>query len=114
MDSTSNPRFQNLEKIGQGTYGNVFKAFDNKTNRTVAIKKMKIAYYESYGIPATTLREMTILSNLQSQYVVELIEIIVDLHQILFIFEFIQTDLKKFIQISPKDTYFPESIIKVG
>ena len=114
MQSTATPRFLNLEKIGQGTYGNVFKAFDSKTNRTVAIKKMKIPYFENYGIPATTLREMTILSNLQSKYVVELIEIILDVHRILFIFEFIETDLKKFIEISPKEFPFPEAFVKVG
>lgn len=36
-----NQRFLNNELIGNGTYGDVFKAYDVKLGQIVAVKKMK-------------------------------------------------------------------------
>lgn len=35
-------RFTHVEKIGEGTYGVVYKAYDRETGRQVAIKKIKL------------------------------------------------------------------------
>nr|CAG4714190.1 unnamed protein product [Naegleria fowleri] len=39
-------RYQNIQKIGQGGFGSVFKALDSKTNKTVAVKVLKFSSME--------------------------------------------------------------------
>lgn len=43
-------KFSNVEKIGEGAYGVVFKAFDTQTNKKVAIKKIRLEHCDE-GIP---------------------------------------------------------------
>lgn len=38
--------FQRIEKIGEGTYGIVYKARDTKTGKDVALKKIRLERYE--------------------------------------------------------------------
>ena len=35
-------QFQKIEKIGEGTYGIVYKAKDNETGKLVALKKIRL------------------------------------------------------------------------
>lgn len=35
-------KFQKIEKIGEGTYGIVYKALDKDTGRFVALKKIRL------------------------------------------------------------------------
>ena len=35
-------KFQKIEKIGEGTYGIVYRAKDKKTGREVALKKIRL------------------------------------------------------------------------
>jgi serine/threonine protein kinase len=49
------------------------------------------------GIPITALREMCILRNLKHENIVELIEIIQDIDKIILIFEYVEQDLKMYL-----------------
>ena len=42
--------FQKIEKIGEGTYGIVYKARDKVTNQLVALKKIRLETWVSLGI----------------------------------------------------------------
>lgn len=53
-----------LEKLGEGTYGRVYKAINKYTKEYVALKQVKLDPSEE-GIPATTLREISILKQLK-------------------------------------------------
>jgi len=53
----------NNKKLGEGTYGQVFQSVEKSTNRTVAIKKIKMESKEE-GIPSTAIRELSILKHL--------------------------------------------------
>lgn len=57
--------YERIGHLGQGTYGEVFKAKDRETGEVVAIKKIKMEN-EKEGFPITAVREIKILSMLAS------------------------------------------------
>ena len=52
--------FHKIEKIGEGTYGIVYKATDKITDQLVALKKIRLET-ESEGVPSTAIREISLL-----------------------------------------------------
>lgn len=48
-------RYQKMERLGEGTYGVVFKAKDTIHNSLVALKKIKLEN-EDEGVPSTAMR----------------------------------------------------------
>ena len=64
-----------IEKIGEGTYGKVFKAKDLFTGDIVAMKYMRMEK-EYEGFPITGLREIKILRELHHQNIVQLREVV--------------------------------------
>lgn len=48
--------YEKLGRIGEGTYGVVYRARDKKTNEIVALKKVRMDR-EKDGVPITTLRK---------------------------------------------------------
>ena len=62
--------YQKLEKIGEGTYGVVYKARDINTNMTVALKKIRLER-EDEGVPSTAIREISVLRELDHENIVK-------------------------------------------
>jgi serine/threonine protein kinase len=58
------------EKLGEGTYGVVFKAFDKINKRTVAMKKIRIDRDDD-GVPSTAIREIALLKGVKHPNIVE-------------------------------------------
>ena len=58
-----------LEKIGEGTYGVVYKARNKKTGRFTALKKIRLESEEE-GVPSTAIREISILKELRHPNIV--------------------------------------------
>lgn len=105
-------RFEVDQKIGNGTYGTVYKCFDQKLKRTVAIKKMKQTTIENYGIPGVILREIAILSSLDHPNVVKLLEVIYE-KDILLVFSYSDSNLQTVLQSIPATTFLTEKEVKV-
>ena len=64
--------------IGEGTFGQVFKARDKRTDKVVALKKVRLDK-EREGFPVTTVREIKILRQLDDhENIIKLREIVTD------------------------------------
>lgn len=57
--------YEKLEKVGEGTYGKVYRAKEKATGKIVALKKTRLPE-DDEGVPATTLREVSLLRMLSS------------------------------------------------
>lgn len=88
--------FQKLEKIGEGTYGIVYKVRDIKTSKIYAIKKIRFNT-ETEGTPSTALREISILIEMNHINIVKLHDVIHTSDKLVLVFEYVDTDLKKYI-----------------
>ena len=69
--------YEILEEIGEGTYGQVYKARDQSADDLCALKKVRLDN-EKEGFPITAVREIKILRQLNHVNVVALKEIITD------------------------------------
>ncbi|GAB6033576.1 Cyclin-dependent kinase 12 [Chamberlinius hualienensis] len=69
--------FDILSQIGEGTYGQVYKARDKHTDELVALKKVRLEN-EKEGFPITAVREIKILRQLDHPNIVNLKEIVTD------------------------------------
>ncbi|XP_055952206.1 cyclin-dependent kinase 12-like isoform X2 [Argiope bruennichi] len=69
--------FDIICQIGEGTYGQVYKARDRDTGQLVALKKVRLEN-EKEGFPITAVREIKILRQLNHKSIVNLMEIVTD------------------------------------
>jgi cyclin-dependent kinase 2 len=58
-----------VEKIGEGTYGVVYKAKVKSTNETIALKKIRLES-EDEGVPSTAIREIALLKEMNHRNIV--------------------------------------------
>lgn len=72
MNTESNPlsRYVRREKIGEGTYGVVYRAYDEVTGNIVALKKIRLEA-EDEGVPSTAIREVSLLKEVSHENVVQ-------------------------------------------
>ena len=92
--------FEKLAKIGEGTFGDVYKARDRKTNDIVALKQVKMSHPGQEGFPQTALREINILLSLSHTHVINAREMVVGdtYDKIFMVMEFMEHDLKQLMQ----------------
>jgi len=90
-------RYEKLQKLGEGTYGVVYKGKDVKTGEFVAIKRIKLDHSDE-GVPATTLREVSMLKQLRHPCIVHLLNAkYQEGGRLYLIFEFVEQDMKSYL-----------------
>ena len=68
--------YEKLNRVGEGTYGVVYRARHIETNKIVALKRVRMEE-EKDGLPVSSLREINILLNIRHKNIVELKEVVV-------------------------------------
>ena len=97
-------KYEKLERIGEGTYGVVYKARDLDTGHIYALKKIRLES-EDEGIPSTAIREIALLKELQHTNIVRLVNVLHTDKKLTLVFEYLDQDLKKLL-----DTLGPEGL----
>ena len=62
-------RYEKEEKIGEGTYGVVYRARDKQSGAIIALKKIRLEQDEE-GVPPTAIREVSLLKELHHNNIV--------------------------------------------
>ena len=102
-------KYEKIEKVGEGTYGVVYKCKIKGTNDYIALKKIRLEN-EDEGIPSTSIREISILKQLRHPNIVYLMDLIHADKKLYLIFEFMEHDLKKFLDIN--NSPLPPELVK--
>ncbi|KAK3940392.1 kinase-like domain-containing protein [Diplogelasinospora grovesii] len=96
MDGKRHPNsFQQLEKLGEGTYATVFKGRNRQTGELVALKEIHLDSEE--GTPSTAIREISLMKELKHENIVALHDVIHTENKLMLVFEYMDGDLKKYM-----------------
>jgi len=92
-------RYYKIEKIGEGTYGVVYKAKNKENGQSVALKRMRLDSEEE-GVPCTAIREISLLKELKHENIVRLYDVIHTENMLTLVFEFLDRgDLKQYMDV---------------
>ncbi|KAI9221510.1 protein serine/threonine kinase [Blastocladiella britannica] len=95
-------KYQKIEKLGEGTYGVVYKAHNRETNDVVALKRIRLDNEEE-GVPCTAIREISLLKELKQTNIVRLYDVLHTDKKLTLVFEFMDSDLKKYLDANAGD-----------
>ena len=86
--------YEKLNRVGEGTYGIVYRARHIKTRKIVALKRVRMEG-EKDGLPISSLREINLLLKMRHKNIVELNEVVVGrkLDSIFLVMEYVDQDL---------------------
>ncbi|KAG2208917.1 serine/threonine-protein kinase pef1 [Mucor mucedo] len=96
-------RYSRLEKLGEGTYATVFKGKNKVTGEIVALKEIHLDPEE--GAPSTAIREISLMKELKHPNIVRLQDIIHTENKLSLVFEFMDQDLKKYMDSTARATH---------
>ena len=103
--------FWKLNRVGEGTYGVVYRAQDTVSNEIVALKKVRMDQ-EKEGLPISSLREINLLLRLNHDNIVRLKEVAIGrpLESLFLVMEYCEQDISSLLD--NLSTPFTEAQIK--
>ena len=96
MKNNKESKYIRTTKLGEGTYGVVYRAKDQKGQEIYALKKIRLQAEEE-GIPSTAIREISLLKELNHINIVKLHEVLHSPKKLTLVFEYVEQDLKKIL-----------------
>eukprot|EP00826_Nyctotherus_ovalis_P061975 TRINITY_DN8886_c0_g1_i13.p1 TRINITY_DN8886_c0_g1~~TRINITY_DN8886_c0_g1_i13.p1 ORF type:complete len:269 (-),score=33.21 TRINITY_DN8886_c0_g1_i13:18-824(-) len=104
--------YEKGEKFGNGTYGKVYLGRDKRTNRTVAIKKIR-SCFTAGGVAPTMFREIAALKRLRHPYIIQyarclhhyrLLDTVFIRRNVHLVMEYLPYDLSSYLKIKTEIT----------
>lgn len=89
----------------------VFKAKDITTGDMVALKRIRLDS-EADGVPSTAIREISLLKELDHINIVKLLDIIHAENKLFLVFEYLNQDLKKYMDMYTNKNGLPIAVVK--
>lgn len=112
------PNYKLVKYVGEGSYGQVVKAIDQRTNKPVAIKRIE-GVFEDAADCKRLLREIILLSKLKHPSIVSLIDVFVDtddldiFNDIYLVMPYCSSDIRKLTKSKiPLDLVQVKSLIR--
>ena len=88
MKNSKMDRYEKLDKLGEGTYGTVYKAKDKETKDFFALKKISLESVDE-GLPSTAIREVALLKEFNHPNICRLHDVIHCEKKLVLVFEFV-------------------------
>jgi serine/threonine protein kinase len=87
-------KYQKLDEIGRGTFGEVCKAVSRRTRSPVALKRILMTN-QMDGFPVTTIREIKLIQELQHKNITRLRDVVTDPQSldVYLVFDYAEFDL---------------------
>eukprot|EP00775_Hariotina_reticulata_P010109 gene10109-10265_t len=97
--------YEKLHRIGEGTYGVVYKARHIHTGQVVALKKVRFDRSRE-GVPVTSMRELAVLQQSHHPNIVQLLKVVTGTRSdsVFLVFEYCDHDLGRIL-----DTHQPSA-----
>ena len=116
IDSTDykviSPIYNIHEKLGEGSYGVVFRGTLKEGGAPYAIKKLRLDGF-SEGVPATAIREITLLKELNHPFIVSLQRVLSGRRRVYLVFELLAEDLRAtIVRLAKQGHTLPIPLIK--
>jgi serine/threonine protein kinase len=88
--------YEKLNRIGEGTYGIVYRAKHRQSGSIVALKRIRMDNIDE-GFPLSSLREISILRNLCHVNVVKVLDVVVGskIQDVFLLMEYCEQDMAK-------------------
>lgn len=101
--------YEIMAQVGEGTYGQVYKASAGRSGRLVALKKIRMDHARE-GFPVTSMREMKLLQALRHENVIRMHETMTSrAGSVYMVFEYMEHDLNG-ILVHPDVSFTPAHI----
>lgn len=104
-------RYKTLAKLGEGTYGIVYKAYDILEDVFVAIKEIPTVDEDKNGLSSVLIKEVAILKTVNHQNIIKLVDLLLTNEKCYLVFEYAEKDLYR--HMKENGIFHPEKVRKI-
>ncbi|KAH7704180.1 cyclin-dependent kinase 2 isoform 1 [Aphelenchoides avenae] len=105
--------YTDVKKVGEGTYGTVYKGKRRSDGTLHALKQIVFKESDTEGVPGTCIREICILKELRHPGVVTLLDVVLHKYDKLYlVLEFIDWDLRRLMDAYGTNRALPAKYVK--